>query len=562
MRIKIKLSVILGILCILGMIVFGNVYKPTEQTYLFKTVPKSIHTPIMKENVPQLSHATIESIFQKAKEGRIKDVPIIAGETKIDQLVSLWGKSNHSAETNNRTYSEYSEHHITIGYSDSIIYDIRSYHEELSQIHMKDILTIKGEPDEERYYKDEQYDQVILVYRIGESYDLKWVLPKPTESIPNPTVHHISLVSHQNVSDQDYLSQIETMTLDEKIGQMVIAGISGTEITTDTKELIQDYKVGGFIFYPKNLTTVEQTKKLINEIKAENASNDIPLFLSVDQEGGRINRLPGNLEKLPTNEEIGDIHDVELSYKIGVILGKQLTEFGMNLNFAPVLDTNSNPNNPVINNRSFGNNPDIVSELGIQTMKGIQSQNIISVVKHFPGHGDTSVDSHLELPIVDKHIQELHELELKPFIHAIRNGADVVMVAHILLTKIDSQYPASLSKNIMSDILREELNFDGVIITDDMTMDAIENNYELGDAAVQSIHAGSDILLVAHEYQNVVNTINSIKQVVKKGIITEERINESVTRILELKQNYTIDHQQINTIEIEKLNKLIRKTLP
>jgi beta-N-acetylhexosaminidase len=236
----------------------------------------------------------------------------------------------------------------------------------------------------------------------------------------------------------------------------------------------------------------------------------------------------------------------------------ELNAFGFNLDFAPVLDVNSNPNNPVIGDRSFGNDASVVSRLGTKTMKGIQSQGVISVIKHFPGHGDTSVDSHLELPTVNKSFGQLKEVELVPFAHAIENGADIVMAAHILLPKIDSEYPASMSKPILTGILRDDLGFDGVILTDDMTMGAITENFEIGRAAVQSVKAGSDIILVAHDYENVVATFKALKAAVESGEISEKRIDESVTRILQLKKKYDVRGEQIQAVNTNELNQTIR----
>jgi beta-N-acetylhexosaminidase len=255
------------------------------------------------------------------------------------------------------------------------------------------------------------------------------------------------------------------------------------------------------------------------------------------------------------------INNSQFSYKVGTILGKELNKFGFNLDFAPVLDINSNPKNPIIGDRSFGNNPDLVSKLGIQTMKGIQSQNIIATIKHFPGHGDTSVDSHLELPIVYKNLTELKKLELIPFEHAIDNGADVVMVAHILLPKLNANYPSSMSKVIITDILRKQLDFSGVVITDDMTMKAVTDHFKMGEAAVDSINAGSDIILVAHDYNKIVETITSVKSAVQQGDISEQRINDSVRRIIMLKRKYGINNTKMGVVNIEELNHSIKNLL-
>ncbi len=171
-------------------------------------------------------------------------------------------------------------------------------------------------------------------------------------------------------------------------------------------------------------------------------------------------------------------------------------------------------------------------------MKVIQSENIIPVIKHFPGHGDTSVDSHIELPTVNKSLSQLEELELVPFKKAINNGADVVMVAHILMKQLDSTYPASMSETVISDILRDQLDFNGVVMSDDMTMGAIANNYGVGESAVRAVQAGSDIVLVAHNEQNVTAAIKAIKTAVKDGRISEARMNRSVQRIINLKNKY------------------------
>jgi beta-N-acetylhexosaminidase len=442
---------------------------------------------------------------------------------------------------------------VTVGYHDQLIFDVRSFDSKLQSIHMEDIKKEKGEPDEVRYYKDETTNQIILVYAVNDIYELKWVLPKPTDSEPNPKVHHFSVFTKPN-NQKENAEILSDMSLKEKIGQMILAGISETSLTSNTKDLVNNYHVGGIIFYANNLENPQQTVQLLNEMKSENAPNRLPLLLSVDQEGGKVSRLPGDLIDTPTNAKIGAINNTQFSYEIGTLLGKELNAFGFNLDFAPVLDVNSNPNNPIIGDRSFGNNADIVSELGIKTMEGIQSQNIISVIKHFPGHGDTSVDSHLDLPRVNKSLEELKALELIPFTRAINNGADVVMVAHILLPQLDATFPSSMSENIITGILRKQLDFNGVVMTDDMTMKAITNNYDIGKAAVESVKAGSDIVMVAHDYNKVVSTIDALQAAVEAGEISEERINESVSRIIQLKQKYNLNSEKVQDVNMEELN--------
>lgn len=351
---------------------------------------------------------------------------------------------------------------------------------------------------------------------------------------------------------------IAHMTLDEKIGQLIIAGLDGTEITEETKGLIDTNHVGGFIFFKPNLASPEQARQLVNDVKEYNADRDIPLFFAIDQEGGRVTRLPG-LDTMKTNADIAAYNDPMFSYETGKVLAAQLHAFGFQVNFAPSVDVNSNPNNPVIGDRAFGSNPEVVSEYGVQMMKGMQSENIITSIKHFPGHGDTNEDSHEELPMIDKDLSALREMELIPFAAAMEEGADMVMIAHILLPELATTYPATLSPEVVTGLLREEMGYDGVVVTDDMTMGAIVNHYGLGEASIQAVKAGVDIILMAHGDENVQTTFSALKQAVEEGDISEERIDKSVERILLLKDQYELTDEPIESIDIEKLNEEIRQ---
>lgn len=355
--------------------------------------------------------------------------------------------------------------------------------------------------------------------------------------------------------------KVKEMTLDEKIGQMLIVGFDGYDVNENTKKLIENHFIGGLILYDNNIKSPTQLLALINSLKTTNSKNKAPLFISVDEEGGRVTRMPKEFKKFPSNKLIGSVNNNDFSYGVGSIIGEELKSFGYNMDFAPVLDINSNRKNPVIGDRSFGSNEKIVSELGVQTMKGIQSQDVIPVVKHFPGHGDTSVDSHLGLPVVNNDIDRLKNFEFVPFKEAISNGADVVMIGHILLPKIDPDNPSSLSKMIISDILRKQLSFNGVVVTDDMTMGAIAKNYNIGDAAVKSVNAGSDVILIAHGYDTEVSAINALKKAVEDKTISKERIDESVYRILKLKSKYNLNNDLINSFNVDRINNKISSTL-
>ncbi|MBU3158595.1 beta-N-acetylhexosaminidase [Clostridium frigoris] len=380
-------------------------------------------------------------------------------------------------------------------------------------------------------------------------------VPSPIPKVKiNDEIHNVKVKPIDLVQ-----KKVDSMSLDEKIGQLVIVGMDGYTINNNITNLIKQHKVSGVILFRKNVENSNQLLSLINSIKINNSLNKAPLFVSVDEEGGRVSRMPYEIKELPSNQIIGNKNNPDLSYNIGKIIGEELKTYGFNMDFAPVLDINSNPNNPIIGDRSFGNNAKIVSKLGIKTMKGISNNNIIPVVKHFPGHGDTSVDSHVGLPLVSKDLKTLNNFELLPFKEAIKNNADAIMVAHILLNKIDNSNPASMSKLVITDILRKKLKFNGVVITDDMTMAAIIKYNDIGDAAIKSFNAGSDIILVCHEYNNELKVINSLKAAVQSKTISEKRLNDSVYRILKLKEKYKINNDMLNTINTNKINRINNK---
>lgn len=356
------------------------------------------------------------------------------------------------------------------------------------------------------------------------------------------------------------MEMIQQLTLEEKIGQLLMVGMEGTTVSEHSRMLIEKYHVGGMILFNDNIQNMDQTLSLLNDLKAIN-ENNIPLFLSLDQEGGRVSRLPAEIVKFPAAGNIGTSDDRQLANEIGEMMGNAVAAFGFNMNYAPVLDINSNPQNPVIGDRAFGSTAQIVTDLGVATMKGIQSQQVIPVVKHFPGHGDTSVDSHLQLPEVEKGQGQLEEFELIPFASAIEQGADVVMVAHILMSQLDNQYPASLSEAVISGLLREDLQFDGVVITDDMTMGGITENFDMAEAAVKSLQAGSDIIMVAHEYANVASVFEALKTAVENGDISEIDLDQHVYRILELKQRYQLSDTATQQVDVEQMNQSIRSVL-
>lgn len=404
----------------------------------------------------------------------------------------------------------------------------------------------------------------IAIQTIGDVKENTTQIPstqsEQVKPLENSTPPEISPSTSSDSTNIDPIkAQIDKMSLEEKIGQLVIVGVDGYTKDEHSRQLIENYHVGGFILFKKNIQNANQMLLLLNSLKEANLDNKFPLFLSIDEEGGRVSRMPSEFLKFPTNKKIGALNNSDLSYQVGSIIGEELKSFGLNMDFAPVLDINSNPKNPVIGDRSFGTTPEIVSKLGIQTMKGLQSQNIISVVKHFPGHGDTSVDSHIGLPKVNNELVRLESFELIPFSAAIEDNVDAIMIAHILLPKLDPNNPASFSKTIISDILRIKMNFEGVVITDDFTMGAIVKNYSIGEAAVKSIQAGSDIILVCHGFDKQVAVIKALTDAAKTGKISLVTIDQSIYRILKLKEKYALSDTPSKPFAPQSINAKIKE---
>lgn len=357
-----------------------------------------------------------------------------------------------------------------------------------------------------------------------------------------------------NKQEIDFIKEkVVSMTIEEKIGQLIIAGFEGKEINESIKDLIENKKIGGFILFQRNIETPENTLKLLNDLKLLNSMNDYPLFLSIDEEGGRVSRLPKEYQALPSSMEIGS-QSIQMSYDLGVILGKRVKSLGFNIDFAPVLDIFSNPNNTVIGNRAFGITPEAVKNKAIGAMKGIRDTGIIPAAKHFPGHGDTDIDSHFHLPTINKDKEELDDFELIPFKEAIKENVEMMMIAHILYPKIDKNYPASMSNIIINEILRGELNYNGVVVSDDMTMGAIVDNYGIEEGTIEFLKSGGDIALICHGTENTINVIEKIKEELDNGKLSIHEIDKKVYRILKLKEKYNLKDEVIKDLNLKNLN--------
>jgi beta-N-acetylhexosaminidase len=345
----------------------------------------------------------------------------------------------------------------------------------------------------------------------------------------------------------DRENYIYKLTLAEKVGQMLFFGWQGANSTQSQRvnehaeALIDDLAVGNIIFMGRNVDTRAQMRAVTSELQERNRSHGRPpLFLGVDQEGGRVNRLvPPHFTRQPSAKSIGDTNDPGQARDAAAATGRELLSVGLNWDFAPVLDVNNNPHNPVIGDRSFGDDPELVSRMGVAAIAGFQEDAcIIACGKHFPGHGDTDVDSHLALPVVNHDRDRLEQIELRPFKAAIAAGVGSIISAHIRFTKIDPDLPATLSSAILTGILRRELGFEGLITTDCLEMKGIADHWGPGEAAVLAVEAGADLLLACHTWTTQSTIRDALLAAVESGRIGESRIDESVGRILAAKSRW------------------------
>ena len=322
----------------------------------------------------------------------------------------------------------------------------------------------------------------------------------------------------------------------DKIGQLFMVGFNGTTVSADLAAFIKEYKPGGVILFARNLESVEQIVTLTNDL--QQCSPHSPLLISIDQEGGRVSRLPKEFTIFPPCEVLGRCNSSELAYAAAATTAKELRAVGINMNMSPVLDVNSNPANPIIGNRAFSSMPGPVCELGAATAGGLQDHGVVACGKHFPGHGDTTADSHKELPIVTTTRERLEQTEFPPFRHAVAKGVATMMTAHVLYPSLDKDRPATLSPTIIGTLLRQELRYDGVVLTDDLEMHAIIDHYGIEEATVQSILAGCDMPLICEDRNREVAAISALDKAVADGTISVERLEQSLARVARLKQRF------------------------
>jgi beta-glucosidase-like glycosyl hydrolase len=334
----------------------------------------------------------------------------------------------------------------------------------------------------------------------------------------------------------------KSLTLDEKIGQMMMVSVPGKEMNSRIRSIITKYRPGGIILFGYNVSSRTGTKRLISQMQSLAVKNyRLPMFISIDQEGGRVKRVVDGVTQFPGNMAAGIAGDRDLVFQWARILGMQLRFMGINMNLAPALDVNNNPGNPVINTRSFGSDPVLVALLGVSYILGLQESLCIAIGKHFPGHGDTNIDSHRALPVIPFNLERLNSIEFIPFVRAIQNGVEGIMTAHISFPQIlKSSNPATVSEYFLTGILQKKMGFKGLIMTDDMEMNAISKTMDIGEGAVKSVQSGADIVLISSYGRNIGGIFNSLKNAVKQKRISMKRIDASVEKIIKLKLKYRI----------------------
>ena len=354
----------------------------------------------------------------------------------------------------------------------------------------------------------------------------------------NPFTSKAEPVTYESVAQSELSPEekvdklVANMSDADKVGQLLMIGIHGKTLNDDAKFMLNEYRVGGIILFDRNMESKDQVKLLITDINKTGKSAGLtPLFIGIDQEGGAVARMEDQLIKVPPAEELGK-EPIEQAVSLAKQSGTELKDLGFNINFAPVADLG------LTYGRSFSTNPDDVVRYASAVGNAYDEAGLWYSYKHFPGIGKTDVDLHADTSVVPVSKETLLNEDTKVFVDLIKQSKPntyAIMVSHAMYPQIDPDHPSSLSKAIITDWLRKDMGYNGVVVTDDMDMGALAKHYTFGDMAVQSILAGSDILLVCHEYEHMQEAYNGLMKAVKDGQISKERLDESVKRILLMK---------------------------
>lgn len=346
------------------------------------------------------------------------------------------------------------------------------------------------------------------------------------------------------------------LSLEEKFGQMILLGLDTYDINDEIIDIIKNYHIGGVVLYKKNYTSIDTMINFINKLKDIN-KDGIPLFISIDQENGRVNRLPNDIERIKSAYKQACTKNLEIINEVNKITCYLLKSVGVNMNFAPVLDILRDEKNKVIGNRSYGNNAADIIKYGFPFMNEMKKNNIISVVKHFPGHGLTSDDSHLVLPRI-KNLNEMNNIDSKIFESAIKNGADAIMVGHLLIKGYGLD-PASINEKIISKYLVDKYKYNGLIITDDVRMGSLRFFRRTKNTIKKAVKAGNNIIMIKYKKGDS-KLLQKLNKMVKDCEFDPLVINNNFNKILDYKEKYKLNNNLVNPkLDIEKINKIIKK---
>ena len=352
------------------------------------------------------------------------------------------------------------------------------------------------------------------------------------------------------------------MSIRRDIGQLLIGSLPGTTIPGELRSLARDFQLGGVILFARNIEAPEHVAELSHDVQS--LASDVPLWVSIDQEGGRVARLRAPFTEWPPMAVLGRSGDPALALRFAVALAAELRAVGITLDYAPVLDIHTNPHNPVIGDRALASDAAMVGALGSAIVRGLQDHGVAACGKHFPGHGDTSVDSHDELPVVEHAPDRIRRVECVPFQEAIRAGVAFMMTAHLLAPALDEDSPATLSRRIVSGLLREELGFDGVILSDDLEMEALARTHTAPEAAVQAIAAGCDGALVCRarvedrsgDVEVLAAVLEALVHAVEDGHIPYQRLDDALSRHRRAKERFLADAVRAQPVKLGRSSEL------
>jgi len=337
---------------------------------------------------------------------------------------------------------------------------------------------------------------------------------------------------------------MSTAVLEQLAHRLVIAGFDGHEAPAETLELVRR-GLGGVILFARNVSSPEQVAELNRQLKAAAPGR---LLSSVDQEGGRVARLRAPWTLWPPMRQLGDLGDEALAHEVGRVLGVELKACGFDIDYAPVLDVDSNPDNPIIGDRSFSRDPERVGRIGAAMVRGLQALQVAACGKHFPGHGDTAQDSHLELPRLPHGLEQLRARELLPFRAAVAAGVETIMTAHVVFEALDPGVPATMSERAIDGLLRRELGFNGVVISDDLEMKAVHDRFPMQEVVERALNAGVDAFLACKELALQHEVVGHIVRAVESGRVARARVEQAAGRMLHLTMNYACQADAIDPL--------------